>query len=107
VLQQGNKLDRFSCDRLECTITFSNPVWEVRNFDLVLVALPARVRQAAEVVPLRVLLEVHEVETDFEAAHHQMCMEASSRNGNLSKGKLEEKKSTVCVTSDTMLRPRI
>ena len=69
----------FLC-RFQQTITPGDSVWQVRDLHLVLVALPARVRQTAEVVPLRVLPEVHEVVDSPQAPPDQVPDEASAWN---------------------------
>lgn len=58
-------------------------VRRVRNRDVVFESVPARVRPAAETVPLRVLSEVHEEQGGAGAAPGQVHVEASARHRDL------------------------
>ena len=73
--------------RIVCQVTAVHPVRQTRDFHLVLVALPARVRLPAQAVPLRVLPQVHEVEADSAASHPEVLLASPARHRDLPEGR--------------------
>lgn len=68
-----------------CTRTQScgHRVRQIRDPDLVLEPVSARIRSLTEVVPVRVLLEIHEEQSGSGAASGQVHVAPSAGHGNL------------------------